>query len=524
MIAETIASLADAFPGAALWVADDASDDGTADAAHGGRRAGGQARQVPRQGRQHDRLCRGDAQRSGPAGATCCSATATWPGRPAGWARWSTRSGRASATSPWRCSRSGSAAASASRSASRRWVIRRRCGAEPKAPISGQRAMRLEVLRAVLPFAPAYGMETGMTIDAVRAGYRLGEYEVELAHSATGKTLQGFIHRFRQLIDFARVGWARRGGRGPGGRRPGVILAIDQGTTGSTCFVFDEDGPHRRARLRGVQPDLSQARLGRARRGRDLGGDPLGRAAGAGRGRHRRTPPQGDRHHQPARDGGRLGSGDRQAGPPGTGLAGPSRGGALRGTEGRRATSRWSGSGPAWCSTRTSRRPRSSGCSRTPRGPGGACFGTIDSWLVWKLCGEHVTDFSNASRTMLFDINRLDWDPELCELFGVDPASLPEALPSAGVFGTTTEFGGEVPVAGIAGDQQAALFGQACHRPGQAKNTYGTGSFVLLNTGRRAGPPRPRRALDGRLGHRRRGDLRRRGLDLHHRGGGPVAA
>lgn len=122
---------------------------------------------------------------------------------------------------------------------------------------------------------------------------------------------------------------------------------------------------------------------------------------------------------------------------------------------------------------------------------GHARFGTIDSWLVWKLCGEHVTDFSNASRTMLFDINRLDWDPELCDLFGVDPDSLPRVLPSAGIFGMTTEFGGEVPVAGIAGDQQAALFGQACHRPGDAKNTYGTGSFVLLNTGSEPARPDP---------------------------------
>ncbi len=124
-------------------------------------------------------------------------------------------------------------------------------------------------------------------------------------------------------------------------------------------------------------------------------------------------------------------------------------------------------------------------------GAGRACFGTIDSWLAFKLTGEHVTDLSNASRTMLFDINRLDWDPELCELFGVDPATLPEARPSSGVFGTTTEFGGEVPIAGMAGDQQAALFGQACHRPGEAKNTYGTGSFVLLNTGEQPARPDP---------------------------------
>ncbi len=118
-----------------------------------------------------------------------------------------------------------------------------------------------------------------------------------------------------------------------------------------------------------------------------------------------------------------------------------------------------------------------------------AVFGTIDSWLLFKLTGRHATDYSNASRTMLFDIRRLAWDPELCELLGIDPARLPEPLPSAYIYGTTTEFGGEVPVAGIAGDQQAALFGQACHRPGMAKNTYGTGSFVLLNTG--SEPPRP---------------------------------
>ncbi|MGV1047307.1 MAG: glycerol kinase GlpK [Solirubrobacterales bacterium] len=122
-------------------------------------------------------------------------------------------------------------------------------------------------------------------------------------------------------------------------------------------------------------------------------------------------------------------------------------------------------------------------------GAGRAVFGTIDSWLLFKLTGRHVTDYSNASRTMLFDIRKLGWDPELCELLGVDPARLPEPLPSAHVFGTTSEFGGEVPVAGIAGDQQAALFGQACQSPGMAKNTYGTGSFVLLNTGAEAPPP-----------------------------------
>ncbi len=122
-----------------------------------------------------------------------------------------------------------------------------------------------------------------------------------------------------------------------------------------------------------------------------------------------------------------------------------------------------------------------------------AVFGTIDSWLVFKLTGRHATDLTNASRTMLFDIEELGWDAELCDLLGVDPRRLPETLPSAGVFGTTSEFGGEVPVAGIAGDQQAALFGQACGRPGMAKNTYGTGSFVLLNAGGEV--PRPSEGL-----------------------------
>ena len=126
---------------------------------------------------------------------------------------------------------------------------------------------------------------------------------------------------------------------------------------------------------------------------------------------------------------------------------------------------------------------------RNAEGAERAVFGTIDSWLLFKLTGRHATDRTNASRTMLFDIHKLAWDEELCALLGVDPARLPEPLPSAHVYGTTSEFGGEVPVAGIAGDQQAALFGQACHRAGTAKNTYGTGSFVLLHTGPEAPEP-----------------------------------
>jgi glycerol kinase len=116
-----------------------------------------------------------------------------------------------------------------------------------------------------------------------------------------------------------------------------------------------------------------------------------------------------------------------------------------------------------------------------------ALLGTIDSWLVFKLCGEHVTDYSNASRTLLFDIRERRWDEELCDLLGVPIGNLPEARPNAEEYGRTLQFGGDVPVCGMAGDQQAALFGQACHEQGQGKNTYGTGNFLLQNAG--AGSP-----------------------------------
>jgi glycerol kinase len=119
---------------------------------------------------------------------------------------------------------------------------------------------------------------------------------------------------------------------------------------------------------------------------------------------------------------------------------------------------------------------------------GELAFGTVDSWLVWNLTGggAHVTDASNASRTLLYDIHRGDWDDALCELLDVPRAVLPRVVASSGVCALARIEGAEVPIAGIAGDQQAALFGQACHAPGLAKNTYGTGCFLLMNTGRQA--------------------------------------
>jgi glycerol kinase len=131
--------------------------------------------------------------------------------------------------------------------------------------------------------------------------------------------------------------------------------------------------------------------------------------------------------------------------------------------------------------------------SRERAEKGELLFGTIDTWLVWKLTGgaAHVTDYSNASRTLMYNIYELKWDEELLSILNVPKALLPEVLPSSYVYGKTAPyhfFGQEVPISGIAGDQQAALFGQACFLPGMAKNTYGTGCFMLMNTGEKPVP------------------------------------
>jgi glycerol kinase len=118
---------------------------------------------------------------------------------------------------------------------------------------------------------------------------------------------------------------------------------------------------------------------------------------------------------------------------------------------------------------------------------GELCFGTVDSWLIFKLTKGrvHATDYSNASRTLLFNINTLEWDDELCERLEVPKCMLPDARPSSGDFGESDPefFGGPIKITGVAGDQQAALFGQTCFTPGEAKNTYGTGCFLLMNIG-----------------------------------------
>ena len=118
---------------------------------------------------------------------------------------------------------------------------------------------------------------------------------------------------------------------------------------------------------------------------------------------------------------------------------------------------------------------------------GELCFGTVETWLIWKMTGGrvHVTDYSNASRTMLFNIHTLKWDEEILRLLDIPEAILPEAVPCSQIYGQTEAklFGGPITISGAAGDQQSALFGQACFEPGDAKSTYGTGNFLLMNTG-----------------------------------------
>jgi glycerol kinase len=264
-----------------------------------------------------------------------------------------------------------------------------------------------------------------------------------------------------------------------------VILAIDQGTTGTTCIVFDEGGrPRGRAysefeqhfpRPGWVEHDASEiwdvTRAVAAQALADAGVDGAD-LAGIGVANQRETvvawdPDSAEPLHRA------LVWQDRRTAARCDELKAEGREPLFRERTGLVLDPYFSGTKIEWLL-------KEAGVDAN------AAFGTIDSWLVQKLTGRHVTDYSNASRTLLFDIRGLEWDAELCEVLGVAPESLPEPLPSAHVYGETTEFGGSVPVAGIAGDQQAALYGQACHSPGLGKNTYGTGSFVLENAGETA--------------------------------------
>ena len=344
-------------------------------------------------------------------------------GASAGAARAAGRGGRSGALRPRRrrVPAPGRRRVRRSRCSFARWAIRSRSGYEAEAPISGQRAMRAEVLRAVLPFAAGFGMEIGMTVDAVRAGYRVAEVELDLEHRATGRTLGGFVHRGAPA--------ARLRPRVVGRREialRAVILAIDQGTTGTTCLVFDGEAGS------GAAPTASSASTSRARAGSSTTRPRSGTSPGGSP--RTRSPTRGPTPGASTRSGSPTSARPSSPGTPTPASRSTTRSSGRTGAPRRAATScarpgtrSWSASAPGSCSTPTSPAPRSSGCCATSTPPADAVFGTIDSWLVFKLTGRHATDFSNASRTMLFDIRERRWDPELCELLGVDPASAARA-------------------------------------------------------------------------------------------------
>jgi glycosyltransferase involved in cell wall biosynthesis len=209
-IGPTLRALREAFPGAAVWVADDASGDGTAEAAVGS------GAQVVSRRRPHGKGANVTAAAEAMLSSTEVPEIVLLCDGDLGESAVALR-GLVEAVEAGRCDlavaafrvRVGGGFGIALRFA--RWAVQRRCGYRANAPISGQRAMRTEVLRQVIPFAKGFGMEIGMTIDAVRAGYRIEELELELEHRATGRTLGGFLHRGAQLRDFANVYLSRRG-------------------------------------------------------------------------------------------------------------------------------------------------------------------------------------------------------------------------------------------------------------------------------------------------------------------------
>ena len=280
-----------------------------------------------------------------------------------------------------------------------------------------------------------------------------------------------------------------------------MLLAIDQGTTGTTCLVFDSDAElvgraYREFEQHFPRPgwvehdaaeiwDVSLAVAGEAL---DDAGVRAGDLAAVGIANQRETvcvwdPRSGEPLYRA------LVWQDRRTADRCDELRAAGRESLVRERTGLVLDPYFSGTKIEWLL-------RNVDGLRERAEDGRAVFGTIDSWLLFKLTGEHVTDPSNASRTLLYDIRAGDWDPELCDLLGVPERSLPEVRPSCGRLGTTRPdslHGHEVPVAGVAGDQQAALFGQACLDAGLGKNTYGTGSFVLLNSGDE--PPEPQEGL-----------------------------
>ena len=272
-----------------------------------------------------------------------------------------------------------------------------------------------------------------------------------------------------------------------------------------------------------------RARLGRARRRGDLPGLARGGARGAGRrGRASRRP----RHHQSARDRRALGPPDARAGRAGDRLAGPAHQRALPRARGSGRRDDAPASAPAWWPIPISPRPSWSGCSairssgagRAGRA-GGGHGGELAGGAAHRRPGPRERPHQR-SRTLLYDLGDRDWHPELLELFGFRASCCPTIVPSAGVVGEcdAAHFGFALPIAGLAGDQQAALFGQGCCSDGLAKNTYGTGAFLLVHRGDRLPAAAGRRARDRGVRSAGRAGLRARGQRLHRGRGGAVAA
>ena len=278
-----------------------------------------------------------------------------------------------------------------------------------------------------------------------------------------------------------------------------MLLAIDQGTTGTTCLVFDPDGElagrgYREFGQHFPQPgwvehdadeiwEVTHAVAGEAL---EDGGVRPGELEGIGITNQRETvvcwdPSSGEPLHRA------LVWQDRRTAARCDELREAGEEDRIRATTGLVLDPYFSGTKIEWLLRNVD------GLQQRAR-ERRAVFGTIDAWVIFKLTGELVTDPSNASRTLLMDLGTCRWDEQLCGLFGVPVESLPEIRPSMGELGRARGFHGhDVPVAGVAGDQQAALFGQRCTEPGLGKNTYGTGSFVLLNAG--TSPPEPREGL-----------------------------
>jgi glycerol kinase len=267
------------------------------------------------------------------------------------------------------------------------------------------------------------------------------------------------------------------------------VLALDQGTSSSRAIVFDHSGnivASAQQEFRQIYPqpgwvehdadEIWETQLAVAREALSKAGAEAGQVAAIGITNQRETTVIWDRSGKPIANA--IVWQDRRTAPVCEELRSQGKEPLFRERTGLLLDPYFSGTKVKWLLDNVPG-------ARQRAGRGELMFGTIDAWLLYKLCGVHATDYTNASRTLLYNIFDLDWDAELLETLAVPAGILPAVQPSSGAFGETSVLGGPIPVSGVAGDQQAALFGQAAFQPGMAKNTYGTGAFLLMNIGGR---------------------------------------